>query len=42
MKNFEKDNESINLFIDKLALIITEMVLEESKGKDNQNYIQTA
>lgn len=41
-KNVEKGNESFNLFIDKLALIILDSVLEEYKGTDNQNCIQTA
>jgi hypothetical protein len=41
-KNIEKGNESFNLFIEKLSLIILDTVLEESKGMDNHNCIQTA
>lgn len=41
-KNTEKDNETFNLFIDKLSLIILDKVLEEYKVTDNQSCIQTA
>lgn len=41
-KNIESDNETFNLFIDKLSLIILDKVLEEYKGADSQNCIQTA
>lgn len=39
MKIIEYDNETFNLFIDKLSLIILDKVLEEYKGADNQNCI---
>ncbi|MDQ1143424.1 hypothetical protein QE429_000251 [Bacillus sp. SORGH_AS 510] len=41
-KNVEKGNESLNLFIDKLALIIIDTLLDECKGLDNGNCFKTA
>lgn len=41
-KEIEKDNDAFNLFIDKLSLIIVDLVIDQLEGVNEQSILQIA